>query len=636
MQINITYEQEFNDLWERLKEKYPQQLFDMDGVGKQLDLCKFSKQFFSTKTTTADASIDSNANVDDISVIAYSTELKKPFEKLNSYYMLWKELKRLYGINTANEIIEMQISGDIYIHDFHGVGAGQPYCYNYSTYDIMLMGLPMVKKITSIPPKHLYAFKSQIEQFVTIASNSTLGAAGLADMLVIMAFYVERILKTRTDAHFKLATTEDCWLYIKENLVSMIYTINQPMRGNQSPFTNLSVYDDYFLEKLCNDYVDPNTGEHPKIEIVQQLQNLFLDIMNEELRRTPLTFPVVTACFSIDEDNNIRDEKFLSLVSEKNLEFGFINIYSGKTSTLSSCCRLRSESDNEYFNSFGSGSSKIGSLGVVSISVPRLAFKFKDNKEEFFKQLQYMVGIGSKINNAKRKIVKKRIDNGNHPLYEYGFISLDKQYSTVGINGFNEAIEIMGHDILTDEGVNFGIEIITAINKENKKYQTQYKAPHNVEQVPGENLSIKMCQKDRLLGYHNKYTIYSNQFIPLVTKADILDRIRLQGIFDSHFSGGSICHLNIETKIEDSKSLEELIRTSAKMGVIYFAINYNLQRCESGHMSVGKGESCSICGSKITDNFTRVVGFLTNVKNWHKIRRDIDYPERQFYKGIDG
>ena len=233
MYIQLSYDQEFNDLWMHLKEKYPTQLFDMDGVGRQLDLSQFSKNFFSTKTTTADTSIDANANVDDISVIAYSTELKKPYEKLNSYYMLWKELKRLYGLSVANTIIEMQLNGDIYIHDFHGVGAGMPYCYNYSTYDIMVQGLSTVKKVTCKPPKYLYAFKSQIEQFVTIASNSTLGATGLADMLVIMAFYVEDILRHKRDAHFTFASEADCWLYIKENLVSMIYTINQPMRGNQ-------------------------------------------------------------------------------------------------------------------------------------------------------------------------------------------------------------------------------------------------------------------------------------------------------------------------------------------------------------------------------------------------------------------
>jgi ribonucleoside-triphosphate reductase len=356
--------------------------------------------------------------------------------------------------------------------------------------------------------------------------------------------------------------------------------------------------------------------------------------MNRELRRTPVTFPVVTACFSVDDDNNIRDEQFLKMIAEKNLEFGFINLYAGKTSTLSSCCRLRSETDNEYFNSFGSGSSKIGSLGVVSINFPRLATKYKDNHEQFFKQLSCMVGVCAKIINSKRKIVKKRIDNGNHPLYKLGFAELERQYSTVGVNGFNECIEIFGKDITTDDGVALGLQIIDVINRENKKYQSHYKSPHNCEQVPGENMSIKMAQKDSLLGYNTKkYDLYSNQFIPLITKADLLDRIRLQGIFDKHFSGGAICHLNVEERISDSKLVEDLIKTSVKMGVIYFAINYNLQRCVNGHMSVGRGEKCQVCGDVITDNFTRVVGFLTSVKNWHKVRREQDYPNRTFYNG---
>lgn len=996
--INISYEQEFDDLWMYLKSKYSQKLFDIDGIGKQLDLAQFSKTFFSKNiSTAADASIDANANVDDISVISYSNELKKPFERINSYYMLWKEAKRLYGLQFANEIIEMQITGDIYIHDFNGVGAGVPYsyyektsivindngeiiystmkelfdifckkykaevlpdreviylknvkvldkdnkwvdlkcilrhkshtnlvkietkngfstivttdhpviledgsekyakdlsledkimisnseiplletkdvdedyayligfmigdgwinktegvnveirrgsisicqnniedtkiyrvanklynnvalitenrinfgykkdvedlldtgiksinrklpnnilqwdkkaikallagiidsdgninkqngiitirvisfelaqqvgellralnignvrvsfagvyksmngyksnndvfrvsirltdrefiefsesiknkqelvfkkmkskdgrfetneihklenwitpeyvydittstghfhcqgliqhnCYNYSAYDIMVNGLSTVKKIISIPPKYLYSFKSQLEQFVTIASNSTLGATGIADLLIILAFYAEDILKTKSDAHFRFQSEEDCWRYIEENIVSFIYTINQPMRGNQSPFTNISVFDRNFLEKLCDDYTHPITFGNPKIEIVEKLQELFLDIMNKELSRTPVTFPITTACFSIDEDNNILDKDFLKMIAEKNRDYGFINIYCGKTSTLSSCCRLRSEQDNEYFNSFGSGSSKIGSLGVVSINFPRLAIKNKDNQESFFEGVTTLVDICAKINNIKRHIVKKRIANGNHPLYTNGFIDLNTQYSTVGVNGFNEAIEIMGYDILTEEGTSFGIDIINTINRANTKNQNQYKAPHNCEQVPGENMSIKMSEKDKLFGYNNGYNIYSNQFIPLTTNADLLDRIEIQGKFDKHFSGGSICHLNIEQKIEDSKLLEELIEVSAKMGVIYFAINYNIQRCTNGHMTVGKKSVCDICGAEITDNFTRVVGFLVNTKNWHKVRREEDYPNRKWYMGID-
>ena len=632
MYFKTNYDQEFDDLYMHLKAKYPQKLFDLDGIGKQLDMSEFSRNFFSSKVTS-DASIDANANVDDISVIAYNTELPKPFLKLNSYYILWKELKRLYGHDTANTIVEMQLTGDIYIHDFHGIGAGLPYCFNYSTYDIMTKGLPMVKKVKSLPPKHLYAFKSQLEQFTVIASNSTLGATGLADMLIVMSYYVNNILKTKQDAHFKFATEEDVWRYVKENLISFIYTINQPMRANQSPFTNVSVYDKYFLEKLCDDYMFPD-GSSPNIEIVQKIQDIYLTIMNSELERTPLTFPVTTACFSVDGEKNIKDEEFLRFISEHNKKYGFINIYCGNTSTLSSCCRLRSEQGSEYFNSFGSGSSKIGSLGVCSINFPRLAIKHS-NIDEFLIELKKMVEVCAKVNNAKRKIVDKRIKNGNEPLYTYGFMELSKQYSTVGVNGFNECIEILGENILEAKGQELALKILDTINIANTKLQKQYDAPHNCEQVPGENMSIKVADKDKLLGYQNKYNIYSNQFIPLVTNADILDRIKLQGLFDEHFSGGAICHLNVDTPIENTESIMDLIRISAKKGVVYFAINYVLSECENGHMTVSNDEICTICGKQIVNKYSRVVGFLTAIRNWHKTRRELDFPNRQFYGDIN-
>ena len=128
MYIKTTYDQDFDDLYMHLKSKYPQKLFDADGIGKQTDMSAFSKNFFAS-SVTADASIDANANVDDVSVIAYETEINKPHLKLNSYYILWKELKRLYGLETANDIIEHQLVGDIYVHDAHGIGSGKPYSY---------------------------------------------------------------------------------------------------------------------------------------------------------------------------------------------------------------------------------------------------------------------------------------------------------------------------------------------------------------------------------------------------------------------------------------------------------------------------------------------------------------------------
>ena len=631
MYFKTTYDSEFDDLYMHLKAKYPQKLFDLEGIGKQLDMSEFSKSFFSANVTS-DASIDANANVDDTSVIAYNTELPKPFFKLNSYFILWKELRRLYNLEVANNVVEMNLIGDIYINDFHGVGAGMPYCFNYSTYDIHMNGLPMVKKVKSLPPKHLYAFKSQLEQFTVIASNSTLGATGLADLLVVMSYYVDKIIKTLSDAHFHFASIDDVWLYVRENLISFIYTINQPMRANQSPFTNISIYDDYFLESMCDDYIFID-GSSPNIDTVKRLQEIYLDIMNEELKRTPLTFPVTTACFSVDEEKNIKDLAFLDFIAKKNQDFGFINIYCGDSSTLSSCCRLRSDRKNEYFNSFGSGSSKIGSLGVCTINFPRLAIKYP-NKDEFIEKLKYMVEICARVNNAKRKIVDKRIKNGNEPLYTLGFMDLSKQYSTCGVCGFNECITYLGEDILKEDGQKLALDILDTINSVNDKMQTKYGTPHNCEQIPAEGTAVKLASKDQLLHYQTEYNLYSNQFIPLITNADMLDRIKLQGIFDGHFSGGAICHLNVDERIEDYNDISALIKNTAKSGVVYFAINYVLQECEDGHMTVGHNDNCTICGKPIINKYTRVVGFLTNVRNWNPTRRTEDFTNRQFYHEV--
>lgn len=636
MYLPINYEQDFDDLWMYLKSRYPDKLFDLDGVGEQLDLCKFSRNFFSNKTT-ADVSVDANANVDDNSVIAYVKELPKPFFRLNSYYMLWKELRRLYGRETANTIVRKQLAGNIYINDFHGLGSGISYCCNYSTYDIMTKGLPMIDKIKSVPPKYLYSFKSQVEQFTIIAANSTLGATGLADLLIVMSYYVKNLLDSKSDAKFTFNTKKDCWSYVKENLVSMIYTLNQPMRGNQSCFTNVSVYDDIFLDKLCKDYVFPD-GTNPDKNIVKELQRMLLEIMNEELKRTPVTFPIVTACFTVNGNGNgsgeILDEEFAKFIAHYNKEYGFINIYCGKTSTLSSCCRLRSDTDNDYFNSFGSGSTKIGSLGVVTINLPRLAIKYKYDEDKFFSKLREYVKICSQVNNAKRHLVQKRIDNGNHPLYTLGFIDIDTQYSTVGLNGLNECLEIMGYDILTDAGQGVALDILNTINEENDKYQKQYNAPHNCEQVPGENLSIRLADKDKLMKFQDEYDIYSNQFIPLTANADMLDRIEIQGKLDKHFSGGAICHINVESQIEDENLIVELIKTCAKKGVVYFALNYCLSRCKNEHLTVTTKDKCPICNEDITETYTRVVGFLTNTKNWHSTRREKDFPNRKWYDKI--
>ena len=637
MNIRLSYEQEFDNLWESLKKKYPSELFNLEGVGKQLDMAKFSKEFFSkhaSSTVTADNSVDENANVSDMSVVSYDTELLKPFERLNSMYMLWKYSRQYYGTEFANKVIESQLTGDFYINDFHHFFT-RPYCFNYSTYDIALNGLPYLSHPKCITPKYLLTFKQQMEQFTVFAANNQSGASGQADILIIMSYYVKKVLDNQGDLSFKFASQEDAWAYVKELIVSYIYTLNQPFRSGQSPFTNVSIYDKYFLEKLCSEIYFPD-GSQPDVEIVQKIQEIYIDAMNVELGRTPITFPVASTCFAV-EDGKVKDPAFRRFVAQKSLRWAFVNSFLGSSSTISSCCRLKSSRDNEYFNSFGAGSTKIGSLGVVTLNMARAAIKSNKDKDELIKEVARLTEIACKINNVKRHIIQKRIDGGYLPLYTYGYMEISKQYLTTGVNGLNEAVKFMGEDILDERGQELQKELINKINETNDYYSSQYKTPINCEQTPSENSAVKLAQKDKLLKYQNIIELYSNQFIPLTTKADMLDRIRLQGMFDGMFSGGAICHLNVEERIEDPQIIEDLIDECAEKGVEYFAINYNLQECANGHMDVGHRDECVICGEDIVNDHTRVVGFLTNTKHWNKVRREHDAPLRQFYTiGEDG
>ena len=355
MYFKVSWQQDFSDLMHHLWGKYGKDIFTENGIGEQLDLNKFSTNFFNNNTTTADISVDANANVGGKSIIDYNFEFPKPLQKYNSHYLLWKQLRSSHNLQTANEIIEKQISGEIYINDF--TNCALPYCFNYSTYDIALSGLSMSRRMTIYPPKSLESFIRQMEQFTVYAANSTLGATGLADVLIVASYYVDKICNTGFDGKIDVDSqgyfNPDCdkdfsekdyytnkiKTYVSEKLRSFIYTLNWEFRGNQSPFTNVSVYDNYFLDGLVKDYVFPD-GNSPKIETVKNVQKIYVEAMNEELKRSDLTFPVTTACFYTKE-GKIKDHNFLEYIAKQNLKHGFINIYYGDSSTLSSCCRLR-------------------------------------------------------------------------------------------------------------------------------------------------------------------------------------------------------------------------------------------------------------------------------------------------------
>jgi ribonucleoside-triphosphate reductase len=167
-----------------------------------------------------------------------------------------------------------------------------------------------------------------------------------------------------------------------------------------------------------------------------------------------------------------------------------MNIFAGETGVLSSCCRLRSDKNNQYLgytNSFGSSGTQIGSFGVVTLNLPRIAVKANGNVELFLHMLEGLVETSIRINHAKRDILLKRIELKALPLYDYGFMNMQKQYATTGLNGINEAIKLLGSDILNTEGQEICMKILQTVNKINDKADVKYKYAHNTEQTPKHN-----------------------------------------------------------------------------------------------------------------------------------------------------
>jgi len=413
--------------------------------------------------------------------------------------------------------------------------------------------------------------------------------------------------------------------------------------GN-SAFTNMSIYDREFMKALFGHTIYPDESK-PDFESIYKLQEMFIVWFNNESQKQSFTFPVLNANMAIDESQKIRkpnDMEFVDFIAEQDLPYGALNFYAGETTSLSMCCRLRSKLNKkkEHTSSLGTGSVSTGSHRVCNIPLARIAIESDGDKEEFFKILKHRLSEVHAILNAHREILKDMIKiKGKLPLYEYGWMHLSKQYSTVGIMGPYEACMFMGMDIETDEGTNFIVEVMQYINTENEKEEKRWDdgREFNIELIPGEQANIKVCEADKMLfpsffksTKYKHIDIYANQYIPLPKKVPVWKRMELQGKFDSLSQGGGIMHLNVDHRLRNKEQARALILAAIRSGVISFAINYNIARCTNEHISVGKYDKCPVCSAKIVSNRTRVVGFNTEVSDWHKVRRR-EYKQRHFY-----
>lgn len=618
MQVKLTFEPEFDTLYQEFLTNYLD-LLVIEGISpRKIDVGQMSHDYFTERLS--DVSVDENANAnEEKSANNYQAEVTKGALKLEGYYLLWRYAKKRFNVDYANKLIKSIWSGDLYFHDASGHGIQIPYCFAFSTTNIMLEGRPY-GQLHSLPPKRADSFIAQVVETTMDLSQEFAGAIAPSDMLVNYSYFAKK--EELTDKQ------------ILNDLQKFVHVMNNKFRvSGQSPFVNISLFDRPNLEKVFENTVFPD-GSKPDFDYITHIQKLFGTWFSkgDPVTKLPYRFPIVTINLHVNEQREIQDKDFLEWASQVNIEKGSFNIYINEGNKIATCCRLSNAFTQVRADSFGNGGLNIGSHRVVTLNLPRIALLAKGDKLDFFYRLE------AKLNEARdlllvhrEEILERRIKTGFLKFFEpLKWFKLDMLFSTFGIIGVYEACHYMGLPMETEEGQNFAKDVLAHIEKYAQRISQEKGYSFNVEEIPGESTAPALAKKDAIM-YGNKIPLYSNQYLPLTADVDPITRVKLTGKFMSYLSGGGILHLNIQEQLDNPVKMRKLIELAVKEGVEHFAINYGFGVCENGHTSpVGTGKTCPLCQGKIVDWFTRVIGYFTKTSSWNEVRREYEYPKRKF------
>ncbi len=617
MFLNLTLEPEFDEVYERTLKENPE-LMDIEGISPvKIDVGQMSHNYFTRNLS--DISVDENANAnEDMSPNNYQAEVTKGILKLEGYYLLWRYAKKRFGLQYANKLIRSIWKGDIYFHDASGQGVQVPYCFAYSTTNIMLDGRPY-GQLHSLPPKRADSFIAQVIETTMDLSQEFVGAISPSDLIVNYSYFAK-----------KDGLTDE---QVLNDFQKFVHVMNNKFRvSGQSPFTNISLFDRPNLKKVFADTVFPD-GSSPDFDYVMHLQKIFGNwfCKGDPSTGLPYRFPVVTLNISVDENRNILDPEFLEWASEVNIEKGVFNIYVNEGNKIATCCRLSNQFEQVRADSFGNGGLNVGSCRVITLNLPRLALESED-EEQFFSLLEQRLKQARDLLLVHREeILQRRVEAGFLKFFNpLNWFNLNMLFSTFGIIGVYEMCYYMDLPMETEDGQHFAEKVLKFIENYAKEASKEFGYNFNVEEVPGESAAPNLAKKDEVL-FGNEFSMYSNQYLPLVADFNTIDRVKLTGRFMKYLSGGGILHLNVAEKIDEPSKMKRLIELATEEGVEHFAINYGFGVCVKGHTTIcGNAKECPACGEPIEDHLTRVIGYFTKTSSWNEVRREYDYPNRKF------
>lgn len=566
----------------------------------------FIDHYISAKNAADGSKMDANANVTQKNIATMENELMKDFFVQINRAKVSQKIEALFGEGLAKEYLRQIESHEIYVHDETSL---KPYCVSVTMYPFLRDGLTKLGG-ESQAPKHLASFCGSFINFVFAISSQFAGAVATVEFLTYFDYFAR---KDFGDNYLETHRSE-----IENHLQQVVYSINQPAaaRGYQSVFWNISLYDHYYFNAMFGNFVFPDFSA-PSWESTAKLQQFFMRWFNKERTKAVLTFPVVTAAMLTD-NGKCKDDEFANQMAKELSQGNSFFIYqSDNPDSLASCCRLRNEiTDHTFSYSLGAGGVATGSINVITINMNRLVQDGRDLHEEVSKIHKYQY--------AYRKLMEEYLAAGMLPVYDAGFISLDKQFLTIGINGMAEAAESQGLTVgYNPEYVEFVQSRLKVIFEANQTASKYYGVKFNTEFVPAENLGVKNAKWDKEDGYFVPRDCYNSYFY-VVEDEEInpLDKFMLHGKeLIEWLDGDSSLHLNLDEELTQA-GFRSLLDIAAKTGCNYFCTNVKITICnECEHIDKRTLCACSKCGSQNIDYGTRVIGYLKRVSAFSTARQ---------------
>jgi len=559
---------------------------------------------YSQASNSADGSlVDSNANVDTKNIGILEAELYKPETIQINREIVKQKLDSMFPGLGAQYIKDIE-SHFIYIHDETSL---RPYCASITLFPFLLNGTKPLGG-TSKAPKNLHSFCGSFINLVYQVASGFAGAVATVEFLLYFDYFAR---KTYGSAYITTNKKE-----VEQALQGVVYALNQPAsaRGNQSVFWNISVLDKHYFEHLFGTFHFPDGSQAMYYGSFHDLQELFMEWFRKEREKELLTYPVLTASMLIDDEGVLVDTEFAEMCAEEMSKgLSFFVYESQSVDSLASCCRLRNElSDNTFSYTLGAGGVSTGSIQVITLNMNRLVQQKDHTVSDIVKRVhKYLL--------AHRAVIEDYMNSGLLPAYTAGFINLDKQFLTVGINGMLEASEFLHGK----PDIDFYRDTLKTIYLLNKEDGQRYKVKYNTEFVPAENLGVKNAKWDKEDGLVVPRDCYNSYFFPVESSEySIIDKLDMHGSRTTAFlDGGAACHLNLAQLLTE-KQAYQLMCLAGKKGVNYWTFNCLMTICDDcGYIDVNTERQCTKCGSTNVGYATRVIGYLKRIDSFSTARQ---------------